>query len=332
MNLAYAESAEEAKPSFDCAKATTKVEKMICEDSSGELQNLDRYMTEVYTQLKKELKNSKFPNREQKLRNLLESQRVFLKENLQYDSSSNLLKESYEIRITHLLKLLGEVLDSNNKELCQYARGSRDDMRGWRELPPSINPPFSIGLCAFGRNNRDVSLHTFCAKGEAKKEELAKAVHEESPYIIFPRSYEKKIDINNDGKLEHLIYTQGGYFSVLWIYKDGKIDEQASDRIYGDDLHFSGTKTEETICVNSEEACMALITYALPANKISQRLEFNLMPILSHLFYSSMEFKGKNYIALWSKRFYEDEDKDSMYPTIRIYILEGNKRELKCTY
>ena len=36
-----AQSPQEAKPSFDCAKATTKVEKMICEDSSGELQNLD---------------------------------------------------------------------------------------------------------------------------------------------------------------------------------------------------------------------------------------------------------------------------------------------------
>lgn len=53
VNLAYAESVKEAKPSFDCAKATTKVEKMICNDESGNLQNLDRYMTEVYAQLKK---------------------------------------------------------------------------------------------------------------------------------------------------------------------------------------------------------------------------------------------------------------------------------------
>ena len=45
---ANAQSPQEAKPSFDCAKATTKVEKMICEDSSGELQNLDRLYSKLY--------------------------------------------------------------------------------------------------------------------------------------------------------------------------------------------------------------------------------------------------------------------------------------------
>ncbi|EMA2810223.1 hypothetical protein U2H70_001876, partial [Campylobacter jejuni] len=33
---ANAQSPEEAKPSFDCAKAKSKVEKMICNDESGE--------------------------------------------------------------------------------------------------------------------------------------------------------------------------------------------------------------------------------------------------------------------------------------------------------
>ena len=56
VNLAYAESAKEAKPSFDCAKATTKAEKIVCSDESGDLQNLDRYMSKIYTQLRSELK------------------------------------------------------------------------------------------------------------------------------------------------------------------------------------------------------------------------------------------------------------------------------------
>ncbi|TLD79365.1 DUF1311 domain-containing protein, partial [Helicobacter trogontum] len=38
----------------------------------------------------------------------------------------------------------------------------------------------------------------------------------------------------------------------------------------------------------------------------------------------------KNYITLWSGRFNFDEN--STYPETRIYLLEGNKRELKCTY
>nr|WP_052096678.1 hypothetical protein [Helicobacter trogontum] len=74
-----AQSPKEAKPSFDCAKVTTKVEKIICSDESGQLQNLDRYMAEVYTQLRKELKISKFPDKEKRLKDLLDSQRAFIK-------------------------------------------------------------------------------------------------------------------------------------------------------------------------------------------------------------------------------------------------------------
>ncbi|RTK16629.1 hypothetical protein C3H34_09020, partial [Campylobacter jejuni] len=58
-----AQSPKEAKPSFDCSKATTKVEKMICNDEGGRLKNLDRYMGEVYTQLRKELKISNFADK-----------------------------------------------------------------------------------------------------------------------------------------------------------------------------------------------------------------------------------------------------------------------------
>lgn len=43
-----AASAEVAKPSFDCAKAKSEVEKMICADKSGELQRLDRLYSKLY--------------------------------------------------------------------------------------------------------------------------------------------------------------------------------------------------------------------------------------------------------------------------------------------
>ncbi len=135
-----AQSPQEAKPSFDCAKAKSKVEKIICNDESGELKNLDRYMAEVYTQLRKELKISKFPDKEKRLKDLLDSQRAFIK-NL---DKVNYITGAYEKRITQLLKLLGEVLDSNNKELCEYARKDQFDENKWQEVPPP--PPLSILL------------------------------------------------------------------------------------------------------------------------------------------------------------------------------------------
>ncbi len=131
---ANAQSPKEAKPSFDCAKATTKVEKIICSDESEELKNLDRYMAEVYTQLRKELKISKFPDKEKRLKDLLDSQRAFIK-NL---DKVNSITGAYEERITQLLKLLGEVLDSNNKELCEYARKDQFDENKWQEVPPPL--------------------------------------------------------------------------------------------------------------------------------------------------------------------------------------------------
>ena len=50
-----AQSPEEAKPSFDCAKASTKVEKMICNDKSGELQKLDRLYSKLYFSILKSI-------------------------------------------------------------------------------------------------------------------------------------------------------------------------------------------------------------------------------------------------------------------------------------
>ncbi|HED6148866.1 TPA: DUF1311 domain-containing protein [Campylobacter coli] len=328
---ANAQSPQEAKPSFDCAKATTKVEKMICSDESGELKNLDRYMAEVYTQLRKELKISKFPDKEQRLKDLLDSQRAFIK-NL---DKVNSITDTYEERITHLLKLLGEVLDSNNKELCEYARKKNFDESKWQEVPPSVNPPFSIGFCAFGANNQYGIFYHYCTeKREIIKEEMAKAIKEKDPYISFPRVYKRKIDINNDGVLDNVILSRGEYFSALWIYKDGKLDAKASDRIYGDDLHFHGEKTSYQVVMVNEVPSMTFETYALPSNKISgipEQAEFySEIPILSYLVYDVMEFQGKNYITLWNRRFLNDEN--STYPETRIYLLEGNKRELKCTY
>ncbi|RTJ86270.1 hypothetical protein C3H49_08995 [Campylobacter jejuni] len=326
-----AQSPKEAKPSFDCSKATTKVEKMICNDEGGRLKNLDRYMGEVYTQLRKELKISKFPDKEQRLKDLLDSQRAFIKNLNEVD----FIKDSYEERITQLLKLLGEVLDSNNKELCEYARKNKFGDSKWQEVPPSVNPPFSIGYCAFGANNKYGNFYRYCTeKREIIKKEMAKAIKEKSLFISPPRVYKRKIDINNDGVLDNVILSDGEYFSALWIYKNGKLDAKASGKIYGDDLHFHGEKTSyQTVMVN-EVPSIAFDTYALPSNKISgipEQAEFNSeIPILSYLTYGVMEFQGKNYITLWNGRFNFDEN--STYPETRIYLLEGNKRELKCTF
>ncbi|WP_283802181.1 lysozyme inhibitor LprI family protein [Campylobacter coli] len=57
---ANAQSPEEAKPSFDCSKASTKVEKMICNDEGGELQKLDRLYSKLYFSILKSIpKNTK---------------------------------------------------------------------------------------------------------------------------------------------------------------------------------------------------------------------------------------------------------------------------------
>lgn len=89
-----AQSPKEAKPSFDCAKATTKVEKIICEDSSGELQNLDRQISQSYQDTKAKLdKNAK--------KALLDSQKSWLKTRERCESKER-LKESLQSRIKEL--------------------------------------------------------------------------------------------------------------------------------------------------------------------------------------------------------------------------------------
>ncbi|MBZ7964936.1 hypothetical protein [Campylobacter sp. 2457A] len=52
---ANAQSPSEAKPSFDCAKASTKVEKLICSDKSGELQRLDSLYSNLYFSILKNI-------------------------------------------------------------------------------------------------------------------------------------------------------------------------------------------------------------------------------------------------------------------------------------
>ncbi|MGI0406759.1 lysozyme inhibitor LprI family protein [Helicobacter himalayensis] len=94
VNLAYAESAKEAQPSFDCTKATTKAEKMICEDSSGELQNLDRQISQSYQHIRAKLdKNNK--------KALLDSQKSWLKTRERCESKE-CLKELLQNRIKEL--------------------------------------------------------------------------------------------------------------------------------------------------------------------------------------------------------------------------------------
>ena len=50
-----AQSPKEAKPSFDCARAKSKVEKMICSDSSGKLQRLDKLYSKLYFSILKSI-------------------------------------------------------------------------------------------------------------------------------------------------------------------------------------------------------------------------------------------------------------------------------------
>ncbi|MBZ7936594.1 DUF1311 domain-containing protein [Campylobacter sp. B0100352/1] len=357
---ANAQSPSEAKPSFDCAKAKSNVEKMICNDKSGNLQNLDRYMGEVYTQLRKELKVSKFPDKEQRLKDLLNSQRAFIKklnkidradfiqyshnEEDAYEERSDFIGHSYENRITDLLKLLGKVLDSNNKELCEYARQHDDefDESKWQKIPPSVNPPYSIGFCTFGMSNRyGVFIELCTEKREVIKEKMAKAIKDEYNYNFYlihdTKMYKRKIDINNDGVPENLIFISGDYYNALWIYKNGKLDAKASGKIYGDDLHLDGLDTRNNVRASLDgDAAVVFHLYALPSNKISEipkqpGSEFDFeYPILGYLYYGVMEFKGKNYITLYNRRFQDDEK--STYPTERIYLLKGDKLELKCTY
>ncbi|OOX97237.1 hypothetical protein BOP98_09330, partial [Campylobacter coli] len=88
---ANAQSLKEAKPSFDCAKASTKVEKMICNDKSGELQKLDRYMAKTYKELRQNLNK----NEQNKL---LTSQRLWL-QTLNQCKSKECVKELLQNRV-----------------------------------------------------------------------------------------------------------------------------------------------------------------------------------------------------------------------------------------
>lgn len=389
-----AASAEVAKPSFDCAKAQTEVEKMVCDNASGDLQNLDRYMNEVYTQLRNELKKSSFKDKEQRLAHLLQTQRNFIKDmnlianmnQVDYEKLSRKLSriykdlfkheqdlppsldkgvvilDMYEKRTIALLKLLGEVLDSNNKELCEYAKTFRTPEyieQGWQEIKPSVNDPlYTMGFCLGSAYN-----YKYCTYGElTQKQEYLKDMRWSAEVPVFI----KDIDINNDGKKEKIMFVRGDSFSALYILdNNNKLDEKASDKIYGDDLHFTGAKTDWSILSQMEigERENASLSLALPKNKVSSRFgekfeydddededeedeeegyifhskeekrlieQENIVPMFTLLFYDVMEFKGKNYIHLTSNRFFWDESKK--YPNDRIYLLDGDKRELKCTY
>ena len=95
-----AQSPQEAKPSFDCAKATTKVEKMICSDSSGKLQRLDATMSLNYKAIKKQIATSG-------KKKLLSSQKLWL-EQLQQCKTKECVKESLQNRIIKLTSMSWE--------------------------------------------------------------------------------------------------------------------------------------------------------------------------------------------------------------------------------
>lgn len=120
-----AQSPQEAKPSFDCAKATTQVEKMICEDSSGELQNLDRQLFESYQEIKAKLdKNGK--------KALLDSQKSWIKTRDRCESKE-CLKESLQSRI---------------KELQSYAPHTSNEWLGTYSLQQNLyTGSFTIQKC-----------------------------------------------------------------------------------------------------------------------------------------------------------------------------------------
>jgi|GEM_PF-842154 len=81
------------KPSFNCAKATTKTENSIC--SNSELSHADRQISELYSQLRRSLSKSD-------AKWLQKEQRAWLKRrNTCYDDV-NCLLQAYEDRITEL--------------------------------------------------------------------------------------------------------------------------------------------------------------------------------------------------------------------------------------
>ncbi|WP_334090120.1 lysozyme inhibitor LprI family protein [Helicobacter typhlonius] len=115
ISLVNAQSSEMAKPSFDCAKVTTKVEKMICEDSSGELQNLDRQIFKSYQETKAKLdKNGK--------KAFLDSQKSWLKTRERCESK----------------ECLKEVLQHRIKELQRYTPHTSNAWLGTYELRKNL--------------------------------------------------------------------------------------------------------------------------------------------------------------------------------------------------
>ena len=139
---ANAQSPQESKPSFDCAKATTKVEKMICEDSSGELQNLDRQISQIYQDTKAKLgKNAK--------KALLDSQKSWLKTRERCESKE-CLKESLQSRI---------------KELQSYAPHTSNTWLGTYSLQENLyTGSFTIQKCK--NNTCEASYFALLHKSE----------------------------------------------------------------------------------------------------------------------------------------------------------------------
>lgn len=104
-----AESSQEAKPSFNCARAKSDVEKMICSDKSGELQRLDSNMAKAYKKLRQNLNKNE----------LLTSQRLWLQTQNQCQTKECVM-EALQNRIKELTAW-GDSQKSNNAWLGTYS-------------------------------------------------------------------------------------------------------------------------------------------------------------------------------------------------------------------
>ncbi len=84
-----------SQPSFDCNKAISSVEKIIC--TSKKLSDLDRYLTQIY-------KEARHTGGSESLKNLLETQRMWLRLRNQCRDEVCLIK-AYEFRLDSICLL-----------------------------------------------------------------------------------------------------------------------------------------------------------------------------------------------------------------------------------
>ena len=156
-----AQSPQEAKPSFDCARAKSKVEKMICSDPGGELQRLDSDMNEAFNIImgKYDLAFMDDETKEQikpYLKTLRDSQIAWLKARNECNKDKNIkscLKQSYIKRIQSFFA----GYDSKDGIIINQYCDTFDDSRYSPQFPPIVlyNKNFDKILTSFGVETRE---------------------------------------------------------------------------------------------------------------------------------------------------------------------------------